>query len=127
MEIPEKQSVPDTGIVTMDVVTGYSIHHELRILTENGYSPYAAIATATVNAAQVIEAITGSRDFGTIQVGNRADLILVAGNPLEDLAHIREPLGVMAAGRWYSRETLERMIAIEEKHSSLSRSETPPI
>jgi hypothetical protein len=40
--------------------------------------------------------------------------ILFAGNPLEDLVHIREPLGVMAAGRWYSRETLERMIAIEE-------------
>lgn len=35
MEILEKQSVPDTGIATMDVVTGYSIHHELRILTEN--------------------------------------------------------------------------------------------
>ena len=99
---------------TLAVVPGFSIHDELRILTENGYSPYEAIATATVNAAQVIEAITGSRDCGTIEVGNRADLILVAGNPLEDLVHIREPLGVMAAGRWYSRETLERMIAIEE-------------
>lgn len=114
MEILEKQSVPDTGIATMDVVTGYSIHHELRILTENGYSPYEGIATATVNAAQVIEVIAGSCDCGTIQVGNRANLILVAGNPLEDIVHIREPLGVMAAGRWYSGETLERMMAIEE-------------
>lgn len=69
---------------------------------------------ATVNAAQVIEVIAGSCDCGTIHVGNRADLILVAGNPLEELVHIREPLGVMAAGRWYSRETLEWMIAIEE-------------
>jgi imidazolonepropionase-like amidohydrolase len=99
---------------TLAVVPGFSIHDELRILTENGYSLYEAIATATVNAAQVIEATAGSRDCGTIEVGNRADLILVAGNPLEDLVHIREPLGVMAAGRWYSRETLERMIAIED-------------
>jgi imidazolonepropionase-like amidohydrolase len=98
----------------MDVVTGYSIHHELRILTENGYSPYEAIATATVNAAQVIEVIAGSCDCGTIRVGNRADLILVARNPLEDIVHIREPLGVMAAGRWYSREIREWMIAIDE-------------
>ncbi|NIQ83133.1 MAG: hypothetical protein GTN93_34720, partial [Anaerolineae bacterium] len=33
---------------TLAVVPGFSIHDELRILTENGYSPYEAIATATV-------------------------------------------------------------------------------
>jgi hypothetical protein len=37
-------------------------------------------------------------------------LILVRDNPLEDITTIEEPLGVMAAGRWYSQETLAELI-----------------
>jgi imidazolonepropionase-like amidohydrolase len=56
--------------------------------------------------------MTGEDDFGAIEVGKRADLILVDANPLEDVTNIRDLRGVMAAGRWYSKETLEQMIAI---------------
>jgi imidazolonepropionase-like amidohydrolase len=100
----------DSGTGGMGSVPGFSVHDELRILTENGLSPYEAIATGTINAANAIERMTGKGDFGTIEVGQRADLILVQGNPLEDVSNIRNPLGVMAAGRWYSRETLAQMI-----------------
>jgi hypothetical protein len=99
----------DSGTGGMGIVPGYSIHDELRILVENGFSPYEAIATGTVNAAAVVERMTGDGKFGTIEEGKRADLILVRGNPLEDVTTIEEPLGVMAAGRWYSRETLAEM------------------
>jgi hypothetical protein len=100
----------DSGTGGMGIVPGFSVHDELRILTDNGLSPYEAIATGTTNAANAIERMTGKGDFGIIEVGQRADLILVQGNPLEDVANIRNPLGVMAAGRWYSRETLAQMI-----------------
>jgi imidazolonepropionase-like amidohydrolase len=93
----------------MGIVPGISIHNELQILVESGLSPYEAIATGTVNAARVAERMVGDGNGGTVQVGQRADLILVAANPLEDVAVIREPLGVMAAGRWYSRAALSRM------------------
>lgn len=56
--------------------------------------------------------MTGEGNFGAIEVGNRADLILVNGNPLQDIRVIREPLGVMAAGRWYSAEQLSQWIGI---------------
>jgi hypothetical protein len=102
----------DSGTGGMGIVPGYSIHDELRILVENGLSPYEAIATGTVNAALVVERMTGTCDFGTIEVGNRADLILLRENPLVDVGHIRNPLGVMAAGRWYPRETLADLIQI---------------
>jgi len=105
---------PDSGGRELCVVPGYSTHDELRVLTECGFTPYEAIVMATVNAARVVEAMTGEGDIGTVEVGNRADLILVNGNPLEDVAHIREMLGVMAAGRWYSKEAVEQMIAIED-------------
>jgi len=65
-----------------------------------------------VNAARMVEKMTGEGSFGTIEVGNRADLILVRGNPLEDISLIREPLGLMAAGRWYSAKALAKMIEI---------------
>jgi hypothetical protein len=104
----------DSGTGGMGIIPGYSIHDELRILVENGFSPYEALATGTINAGIVIERMTGEGDFGTIEVGKRADLILVRGNPLEDVENIRDPLGVMAAGRWYSEKMLAESIRISK-------------
>ena len=103
----------DSGTGGMGIIPGYSIHDELELLVENDFSPYEALATGTINAGIVIERMTGESDFGTIEVGKRADLILVRGNPLEDVANIKDLHGVMAAGRWYSWEELAQMIALE--------------
>jgi hypothetical protein len=51
MEILEKHSVPDTGTATMNVIAGYAIHHELRVMIRNGLIPCETIATEMVNAA----------------------------------------------------------------------------
>jgi hypothetical protein len=103
----------DSGTGGMGIVPGFSIHDELRILTELGFTPFEAIRTGTVNAAKVVEKMTGEGDFGTLETGKKADLILARGNPLESVANIRDPLGVMAAGRWYPEEKLKEMIAID--------------
>ena len=78
----------DAGTGGMGIVPGFSIHDKLRILTENGFTPYEAIITGTVTASNVIQTMTGAGDFGTIEVGKRADLILVNKNPLSDVANI---------------------------------------
>jgi imidazolonepropionase-like amidohydrolase len=101
----------DAGTGGMGIVPGFSIHDELRILTENGFTPYEAIAAGTVAAAEVVRTMTGTGDFGTIEVGKRADLILVNKNPLKNAAHIKDLRGVMAAGRWYEKAILQDMIA----------------
>ncbi len=48
----------DAGTGAMGIVPGFSIHDELRILVENGFTPYESIATGTVNASKVVSAIT---------------------------------------------------------------------
>ena len=103
----------DAGTGAMGIVPGFSIHDELRILTENGFTPYEALVTATRTASKVASGITGAEEFGTIELGKRADLLLVHGDPLADVANLRDPVGVMAAGRWYPRVRLRAMIGVE--------------
>jgi hypothetical protein len=79
-------------------------------MIENGFTPYEAIKTATVNAAHVINKMKGEGDFGTLEVGKRADLILVDGNPLEKINNLKKIEGVMASGRWFDKATLQKMI-----------------
>lgn len=104
----------DAGTGVMGIVPGFSIHDELQILVENGFTPYEAIAAATVVASQVVEAMLGTDEFGTIEVGKRADLIMVNRNPLEDVNNIKDLKGVMSAGRWYSKRKLERLLTVKD-------------
>jgi hypothetical protein len=103
----------DAGTGGMGIVPGFSVHEELDILVENGLTPYQALECATVNAGIVAARMTSTDDFGTIEVGKRADLLLVERDPLEDLDALRDPVGVMAAGLWYTRENLQLLIDIE--------------
>ncbi len=88
------------------VFPGVSLHEELALLVRAGLTPYEAIETATGNPARFL----GRSDIGTIAVGHRADLILLAGNPLEDVARLRQPLGVMLRGRWLPEAALRQML-----------------
>ena len=45
-----------------------------------------------------------------MEKGKEADLILIRGNPLEDITNIKNPLGVMAKGRWYPQPVLQKML-----------------
>ena len=79
-------------------VPGFSIHHELKALVASGLTPYQALVTGTRNPATYF----GTEDWGTVKAGSSADLILVNGNPLEDVGNVEHPAGVMVRGRWLS-------------------------
>jgi hypothetical protein len=102
----------DAGSGNMGLVSGFAVIDELQYMTELGATPYEALTTATVNAAMVVERMTGQGNFGAIEEGNRADLILVAENPLEDSSVLWDVLGVMAAGRWYDADQINEWLAI---------------
>lgn len=68
---------------------------DLELLVENiGLSPVEAIKTATGQAAEAL----GKVDFGTLAPGNRADILAVRGNALEDIGALRELLLVLKSG-----------------------------
>jgi imidazolonepropionase-like amidohydrolase len=97
------------------VVPGFSIHRELQALVLAGLTPYQALATGTRNVAAFFSTLEES---GTIAVGKRADLVLLAGNPLMDIRQTTRPAGVMIGGRWLSRAELDRRLAdIEAVHA----------
>lgn len=68
---------------------------EIEYYAEAGLGPLGALRTATLAAAEMLEL---SDEVGTIEVGKRADLIAVAGNPLDDIGALRELRLVMAGG-----------------------------
>ena len=83
------------------VLPGSSLHEELSLLVEAGLSPYEALKTGTVNPAIYLNA---EHDVGKVAVGFRADLVLLTGNPLDDILNTRTRVGVMKRGRVVSRE-----------------------
>lgn len=100
----------DAGTSYLAIVPGFSLHRELQIMTINGYSPYEALITCTVNAAQVARAMGKKGNFGTIEKGKRADLVLLKDNPLENIENTKTILGVMSAGKWFPKEELQNKL-----------------
>jgi imidazolonepropionase-like amidohydrolase len=89
------------------------IHAELEALVKlAGLTPYQALVTGTRNVAQYFGTLDSA---GTVTVGKRADLVLLSGNPLQDIRHTREPAGVMVAGRWLDRAALDQGLLAEQK------------
>jgi imidazolonepropionase-like amidohydrolase len=89
------------------VFPGYSVHQELALLVEAGLTPMEAITAATRRAAEML----GEEDeFGTIEPGKRADLLILGANPLEDIRNTRSLEVVISEGRVVDREALLREV-----------------
>lgn len=76
------------------VVPGDALRHEVGLLAGLGLSPVQALHAATGGAARLV----GSDDIGRIEAGRRADLLLVHGDPTEDVTVLGDMLGVWLDG-----------------------------
>ena len=94
----------DTGLV------GYGLHRELELYAEAGVTPLEAIQCATIGSAR---AMNLDRDSGTIEPGKRADMILVEGNPLVNVADLRRVARVVANGRVYDPSRLWQSVGFK--------------
>jgi len=83
---------------TDQTVPGHSLHREIELYVQAGFTPLEAIQAATVVPAQVMGL---DKEVGTVEVNKRADLILLDANPLDDVHNIRTVKYVVANGVIY--------------------------
>ena len=91
----------------VDVSPGISLHLELQRFVAAGFTPLEALQTATRNPAIFFLKLA---DFGTVAEGKVADLVLLDANPLDDIRNTRKIAAVVANGRLYAREDLDRIL-----------------
>ena len=90
------------------IFPGFSLHEELARFVAAGFSPLEALQTATLNPARFLER---EADLGSVEPGKRADLLLLAANPLADIANTQKIAGVIAAGRYLDRARLDALLS----------------
>ena len=99
----------DTGLV------GYGLDRELELYVAAGMTPIAAIQTATLGAARAMKL---DKDSGSVEVGKRADLILVDGNPLTNMSALRRVTKVIRGGSLYDSIELGRAVGFDRLRGS---------
>jgi hypothetical protein len=97
-------------------VPGFSIHREMPIMVASGFTPFEVLQSGTRAPADYFGALA---EFGTVEVGKRADLILVEANPLQNVGNVSHRVGVMVRGQWLPeseiQERLKRIAAAAAK------------
>jgi Amidohydrolase family len=82
------------------VLPGYAVHAELEMLTEAGLTPLQAIQTASINVAQ---AWGRDKDYGSVEKGKIADLVIVRGDPLQNISATQDVEMVFIEGKSVDR------------------------
>jgi Amidohydrolase family len=88
-------------------IPGVGLHDELALFVNSGFTPAEALQTATSNVAQYAGRL---QEFGTLEAGKRADVVLLDANPLEDIRNTRKIHAVILGGRFFSRSELDDMV-----------------
>ena len=122
------------------LLPGFTLHRELESLVAAGLPPFAALWAATRSPAAFLSWRGGGRtefarvdsegirfetantveiDFGKIAVGKRADMVLLAASPLDDIRNTTLIEGVILRGRWFQRDELDEIL--ERSAEVLSR------
>jgi len=89
-------------------VPGFSIHREMAMMVEAGMTPFEVLQSGTRNVATYFGT---SAESGTVEIGKRADLILLDANPLASAANVQRRAGVMVHGRWLPESEIQRGLA----------------
>jgi len=95
---------------TDQTVPGHSLHREIELYVQAGFTPMEAIQAATIVPAR---AMGLDKETGTVEKGKRADLILINGNPLEDIHNTRNVEYVITNGAMYHAAELWQSVGFK--------------
>jgi amidohydrolase family protein len=101
-------------------VPGFALHRELRLMGEAGLTPYQVLESGTKNVGLYVERdLKQDGKFGTVAVGNWADLVLLDANPLQSLDNVTKRSGVMVRGRWVPKSEIDAGLdALAKKYAA---------
>src|SRR5690349_6308061 len=101
-------------------VPGFALHRELRLMGDAGLTPYQVLESGTKNVGLYVERdLKQDGKFGTVAVGNWADLVLLDGNPLQSLDNLTKREGVMVRGRWVPKSEIDAGLdALAKRYAS---------
>ena len=94
------------------LVPGFSLHQEFKELAAAGLSPLEILQMTTLNGAQFVGR---TATMGTVEAGKNADLVLLDGNPVADVANLDKVSAVFLKGKYYSRANLDTLLSNAEK------------
>jgi imidazolonepropionase-like amidohydrolase len=95
---------------TDQTVPGHSLHREMELYVQAGFTPMEAIQAATIVPARVMKI---DKEVGTLERGKRADLIVVNGDPLADIRNARNVEAVVTGGVVYNPSDLWRSVGFK--------------
>ena len=95
---------------TDQTVPGYSLHRELELYVQAGFTPMEAIQAATIIPARVMGV---DKEVGTIEPGKRADVIILGANPLDDIHNSRKVDYVISNGTMYDCAELWKSVGFK--------------
>jgi imidazolonepropionase-like amidohydrolase len=95
---------------TDQTVPGHSLHREIELYVQAGFTPMEAIQAATIVPAR---ALGLDKESGTVEKGKRGDLILINGNPLEDIHNTRNVEYVITDGTLFHTAELWQSVGFK--------------
>jgi imidazolonepropionase-like amidohydrolase len=95
---------------TDQTVPGHSLHREIELYVQGGFTPMEAIQAATSVPAHVMGV---DNEVGTVEVGKRADLIVIHGDPLQDIHNTRNVESVVTNGTMYNAAELWKSVGFK--------------
>ncbi len=88
---------------TDEGIPGHSVHREIELYVETGFTPMAALQAATIVPARAMKL---DAELGTVEPGKRADFVVLDANPLERIQNIRSVHWTVTGGRMYEAARL---------------------
>ena len=110
----------DAGYLNSYDYPGLAIHRELALMVKYGLSPLQALQASILNGPAYFGL---EEDYGSIESGKKASLLLLNKNPLENIENTLTVEWVIADGKYLSRSDLDRMLSeikawVKKKESS---------
>jgi imidazolonepropionase-like amidohydrolase len=96
-------------VLGTDELPGFTLQREIELYVESGIPPADVLYLATLGAAERMQL---DPELGSVAVGKRADLILIDGNPLDDIGDIRRVVLTIKDGVLYDTAELYRVLGV---------------